>query len=271
APAPTTEASAEATPAEPRSPATTQPEGPRPLPPPRIVREGPMPGAGDDERERAGLGLRRQSDGTYLYIDPYKRFTATFNQDGTVHFADRWKRPDNENTQRGKCCGPPRGLFGPNGMQVTGPYEWIIALHGIDIYGRVKADLLARTREVRIALAISYNRELLGRRLAALEGELGELWGASGRAAAARRALLFQRWDECDEAFAIKAGEIPEEALSEMDRDRIATAERARRQIEAFIRDKLPQRSKHGYSPAELAALNARRQSRQPFDPYRTR
>jgi hypothetical protein len=223
------------------------------------------------EGGRANLGLRRQTDGSYLYVDPYRRFSAQFNPDGTVHFADRWRRPDSTNSQKGSFGGPPIGLFTPMGMSVTGPAEWVMALQGIDRNARVKAELLARTREIRIGLAISFTKELLAVRLGQLEGELVAIWSLPSLSVAERRALLFQRWDECDESFAVEAGDVPEEALSEIDRARVETADKARRQIELFIRTTLPRGRKGAYSDEELRALNRDRQSRQPFAPYRKR
>ena len=237
------------------------------LPPPRLEFDGPMPESADD-RGRANLGLRRQTDGSYLYVDPYRRFSAEFNPDGTVQFADRWRRPDSTKSQRGSFGGPPVGLFTPMGMSVTGPAEWVMALQGIDRNARAKAELLARTREIRIALAVSFTKELLAVRLGQLEGELAGIWSLPSLSVAQRRALLFQRWDECDESFAVEAGEVPEEALSEIDRTRLETADKARRQIEAFIRATLPRGRKDAYTDEELRALNRRRQSRQPFAPY---
>ncbi len=246
---------------------SVRPEGPKSLPPPRLDFSGPMPESARG-RDRKNLGLRRQHDGSYLYIDPYKRFTATFNRDGTVYFADRWRRPDRSNGQRGAFGGLPRGLFGPMGMSLTGPAEWVMALQGIDRNARVKAELLARTREIRIALAISYTRELLALRLDQLGGQLEGLWAETSLSQSERRALLFQRWDECDETFAVDSGDVPEEALSEIDRARIKTAEQARRTIEHFIHTTLPKGHANAYSDAELRALNRRRMSHQTFAPY---
>jgi hypothetical protein len=269
----TQRAGADKEPAQPESPPPKDPApaSASPAPPPRLAFDGPMPEIGEGERGKANLGLRRQSDGSYLYVDPYRRFTAVFNADGTVHFADRWKRPDNRNTQRGKFGGAPIGLFTPNGMSVTGPAEWVMALQGIDRDARAKAELLARTREVRIAMAIQFNRELLATRFAALGGELEAIWAEQASPIAARRELLFERWDECDESFAVDAGEVPEEALSEIDRTRIEIAEKARRTIEAFIRASMPKGTAKAYSDRELRELNARRRSRQPFAPYRSK
>ncbi|HGG57224.1 MAG TPA: hypothetical protein ENK31_05465 [Nannocystis exedens] len=246
---------------------SVDPEGPKSLPPPRLDFSGPMP-ASAQSREQKNLGLHRQHDGSYLYIDPYKRFTATFNRDGTVYFADRWRRPDKKNSQRGALGGLPRGLFGPMGMSVNGPSEWVMALQGIDPNARVKAELLARTREIRIALAIDYTRELLAHRLNQLGGELEGLWASTWLNPSERRALLFQRWDECDETFAIDSGDVPKEALSAIDSARIKTAEEARRTIENFIRTTLPKGHADAYSSSELRALNRRRASHQTFAPY---
>ncbi len=250
---------------------SADPDGPsRALPPPRLEFDGPMPESASDGG-RASLGLRRQSDGSYLYVDPYKRFSAEFKPDGTVQFADRWRRPDGKNKQRGSFGGPPVGLFTPMGMSVTGPAEWVMALQGIDRNARVKAELLARTSAEGRAMAIGFTKELLAVRLGHLEGDLVGIWSLSSLSVAERRALLFQRWDECDESFAVEAGDVPEEALSEIDRSRLETADKARRQIEAFIRATLPRGRRGAYSDEELRALNRRRLSRQPFAPYRER
>ncbi|MEZ4452009.1 MAG: hypothetical protein R3B09_21275 [Nannocystaceae bacterium] len=232
---------------------------------------GPYRGDGsaaDHQRTRESLGLVREKDGSYSYVDPYKRFTARFNPDGTVNFADRWRRPDRENAQHGGCCGLPRGLFGPNGMSVTGPTEWAIALAGEDRDARVKAELLASTREMRTGMAIAWNLDLLARRLGELERELLAIWARTDMTEAARRELLFRRWDECDEAFKLDGLEIPDEALGPIDKARIDTAEEARTIIERFVRERLPKGSADAYRPAELTRLNAGRLSRRPFDPY---
>lgn len=239
-------------------------------PPPRVERK---PGALEDGEQGLGeLGLIRQHDGTYLYVDPHARFSARFEANGTVSFADRWRRPSRSDSQHGRCCGkPPGGLPGINpfyGARTTGPAEWILKLRGVDIFGKAKRDLLARTRDLRVRLAVAHNLELLERRLDELEPELLELWSDHTVDVQRRRELLFLRWDECEEYFEIDPGDVPGEAILTIDRAQLETAEEARRKIERFIRRHLPRGSKHAYGRAELRRLNARRTSSQQFTPY---
>jgi hypothetical protein len=221
----------------------------------------------------AELGLVRQKQGDYVYVDPGGRFSARFSADGTVSFADRWRRPTKGNAQHGGCCAlPPGGVPGINplyGLGMMGPTEWLLRMHGVDLAANAKTELLERTREVRIQLAVAWNLDLLERRLAELEPELLALWTDHEVDVARRRQLLFQRWDECDERFAVDPGDVPADAIVRIDEARRDTAERARRRIEAFIRRHLPRGGTHAYTRAELARLNRERTSRQRFEPYR--
>lgn len=257
------------------------PEGPPPeAPPPTAVPKIPSPRAMAPpeagvapvtEDSFGALGLTRQRDGTLLYVDPGKRFTAAFNDDGTVRFGDRWGRDQDGRRMRGS--GWALMQANPGGLALGGPSEWLLALQdrmgGPERHGAAKREFLARTAEVRTRMTIAWTLQLLDYRLRTLEQELEILWGAAGSSPAARRELLFQRWDECDEAFNIRpAGEITEEAASALDRARVDTAEKARRVIEGFVRRRLPQKGKDAFTAAELADMNQRRTSQQPFQPY---
>lgn len=263
--------------AAPRPPVTTEekvtapPPKNRPPPPPRLPQK---PGAVDMGDSLAELGLVRQSDGSYLHVDRGGRFTARFNKDGTVSFADRWRRPggDSQHGQGFKL--PPGGLPGINplyGMGVTGPSEWILMARGVDLAAKAKTELLEQTHDLRARLAVAWNLDLLERRLGELEPELLNLWADHEVPVDRRKQILFQRWDECDERFDIDPGAVPEDAILKIDEARRETAEKARRRIEAFIRRHLPRGSKHAYTKEELAGLNRRRVSKQSFEPYRRR
>ena len=261
-----------ATSTDPAPSASPEPQGASPTkrPPPPRIRPDPASPAPSRPADAAALGLDRQDDGTYLHVDPYRRFTARIERDGTISFADRWRRPTRTgDRQHGALGGRPRGLFTPMGMSVTGPAEWAMALAGVDRDARVKAELLERTRELRTALAIAWHLDLLDRRLGELERDLDAILADPTLAPAARRALLFQRWDECDEAYRGPLPDLPEGAITAIDDARVAAAERARRIIEGFVARRLPPGHKDSFSPRELAALNARRVSRDPFAPYR--
>jgi hypothetical protein len=257
-------------PADPAQPEEVLPAAPVPSakrpPPPRLSAGPPV----IPKPELSGHDLVRQDDGTYLHVDPYKRFTAVLERDGTVSFGDRWRRPTRTgDRQHGRCCAFPRGLFGPMGLSVTGPTEWVMALAGVDRDARAKAEFMASTRELRTALAIAWHLDNLQRRLDQIGDDLERIWRDQDRSPAERRALLFQRWDECDEPLAPTPDDLPEGALTILDEARLGAAQRARLAIESFIRERLPPGHKDSYTRAELTALNARRVSRAPFAPYR--
>ncbi|MDC0722746.1 hypothetical protein [Nannocystis bainbridge] len=288
-------------PADPRP--TTAPEGPRPAPaspaPPTVAVPEEVEAEGNERAEAPGgvpkipsprslrtygtgafkpvsedtlgsLGLKRQRDGTMMYVDAGKRFTAVFNADGSVRFGDRWNRDQNGNKVKGSRAALRQ--INMSGLGMSGPSEWLVKLQdllgGPETDAAAKREFLNRTRELRTQLAIEWTLQVLTYRLGTLERELFELWSAGGEPAK-RRELLFQRWDECDETYRVEfAGEVPEEAMSEIDRTRADVAEQARRIIETFVRRQLPRSGPNGYSKRELTDMNGRRTSRQEFRPY---
>lgn len=238
----------------------------------------PGPGASSEDGGRGGLGLARQRDGSLLYVDPGKRFTAAVNADGSVRFGNRWGRDQHGERMRGSGAAlrqvGPSGLGAVGGIAMTGPTEWLLALQGQERDAAAKTAFLNQTRALRIQLAINYTLQLLETRLGELNQDLLGLMSDGERALAQRRALLFQRWDECDERVArgLPGGdELPTEALSMIDEARLAAAARARRSIEAFIRRQLPRGTSRAYTAAELAEFNRRRVSVEVFDPYTPR
>jgi len=290
-------------PASPSTPSPGKPEGPAPAPasptPPAAARPATVEAEGNERAEPPGsvpkipsprslatygkggvkpvsedtlgaIGLTRQRDGTMMYVDAGKRFTAVFNADGTVRFGDRWNRD-----QYGDRMPGSRGALrqiNMAGLGVSGPSEWLIKLQdllgGPEEHASAKREFLNRTREIRTQMAIEWTMRILTFRLGTLERELFDLWSAAGDPAA-KRELIFQRWDECDEAYRVVIeGELPEEAVSELDRVRTDTAEQARRIIETFVRRQLPRTGPSAYTRKELTDMNGRRTSRQEFRPY---
>jgi hypothetical protein len=259
------------------------PEGPAQLPAPtgaRATSERPWlaeqpPGAA--ESSRGGLGLTRQRDGSMLYVDPGKRFTAAVNPDGSVRFGNRWGR--DQHGARMKGSGAALRSFGPTGiggvgMAMTGPTEWLLFLAGQEFDAAAKTRFLNQTRDLRIQLAIAFTMQLLQTRLDELSHELLGLWSDASRPIAERRALVFQRWDECDERLTAglpAGGDLPGEAVSVIDQARLDAADRARRTIEGFIRRQMPRGTPRAYTAAELAEFNRRRVSVETFAPYEPR
>ncbi len=294
-PAPTAPASTQPAPTAPASTqpaAAPQPEGPAAPPaatsPTREgpAREGPaqLPApaefpttTAEEPRADAPLDLVRQRDGSYLYVDPGRRFTAAIDANGTVRFGNRWGRDQHGKRMRGSGAAlrqvGPRGLTAL-GFQITGPTEWLLFLQGQEFDAAAKTEFLRRTRDVRTAIAIAFTRHLLDTRLSQLNHELMGLWTDDSRDLARRRAIVFQRWDECDEYLAHglpSAPDLPPEAISEVDQARLAAADRARRTIEAFIRRQMPRGSARAYSAHELAEFNRKRISLESFTPYQPR
>jgi hypothetical protein len=216
------------------------------------------------------LGLRRERDGSFEYVDPHKRFRARIASDGSVQFADRWRRPHPKNPSKGRCCALPPGASGMNpivGMTFSGPLEWLIAAQGKDVLARDKAEWMAATREVRTQMAIDFTKQTIAARLSELEDDLAAIW-SSDESVGRKRELLFQRWDECDELVAVAPEGVPAEAISEIDGVRIDAAAKARRRIEAFVRKHAPAGEAAAFAAEELREFNARRVSREPFAPY---
>ncbi len=218
-------------------------------------------------RDRSGeLALRPGRDGRLVYVDPAGRFTAVVDHDGTVYFADRFRRPHRRNRGRGRGLGrPPEGGRGINpfsGVRVGGPNEWLLRASGQDLHVRAKAQFLDRTASMRRRLATAATRALLQQQLQALPRQLDAIWRAPSLSPAQRRRLLFERWDECDEAARSDA------AASELDRVREAAATAARATIEAWVRRHAPRGDALAFGDDELRRLNRDRRSRAPFDPY---
>ena len=193
--------------------------------------------------------------GKLVYRDPHKRFVAVLRADGRVDFENKGAKASMKQ------------------IGMAGPGDLLMAASGSDPYARLKAKLLQATFEMRLNMAIGFQKKQLDRRLRRLEGELSKIWADERRPVTARRELLFQRWDECDEPdeVATAAVEVPgfgKLESSELDEARHEAARSARRRIERFIREVAPAGSPQAFSPAELADMNRRRASRQSFKPY---
>lgn len=288
-----TEAQARPDPNEP-APGTTP--VPRPIAPPASF-EGPPPAGmvkGEQRARKAedrarnpdavarGLGLTATTDGGYRWEDPGGRFTAHIATDGTVLFADRWRRPAKgkrrHRKKRGVCCGRPpggwfRGLNVFGGVPVSGPTEWAIRAAGQDPAGTAKAEFLTSTRKLRVQLALASARTRMDVALGRLEDDLAAIWSATERSEASRRALIFARWDDLIEPTADPEADDSADPSRDtgppnVDALQARYAAKARRRIVAFVRRTLPADSPQAFSRAELRTLNAQRASTGAFAPY---
>lgn len=213
--------------------------------------QGPAPAA------KSELSFSR-ANGKLIYRDPGGRFVATLRSDGRVDFKNK----------AGKMSWTDNAIGDPDAL--------LRMAAGEDPYARAKAELLKATFDLRLGMAISFQKKQLDKRLDRLDGELAKIWADDRRDLAARKELLFQRWDECDEPDETPA-ETPAEAelpgfgkvsSSELDQARHDAALGAREQIEKFVRKHAPPGSPEAFSASELAGMNGRRVSKQKFDPY---
>jgi hypothetical protein len=222
-----------------------------------------------DPLEGGAQDLVRTREGGYEYVDPGGRFVAEIRPDGTVRMADRWRRVSEDDRQNGECCQlPVPGELNPfNGVRFGGLTEWLLRIQGKDLAAKAKAELLARTLDLRVKLAVAWNLRVIDERLRGLGPELLELWRSPGPVER-KREQLFEWWDDCVERFDLQPGDVPREALSTIDAARVDAAAAARGQIEAFIRRHAPRGSREAYTEPELERLNARRRSQAAFTPY---
>ncbi len=192
--------------------------------------------------------------GKLVYHDPHGRFVATLRSDGRVDFRNKGAK----------------ATWTQIGM--AGPGDLINAAAGEDPYARLKAKLLEATFEMRLGMAVSFQKQQIDKRLARLGGELDKIWADERRDLGARKELLFQRWDECDEPEDVAAtAELPGFGAvenSELDDARHDAAASARKRILKFIREHAPKGSADAFTAAELADMNRRRASKQKFSPY---
>jgi hypothetical protein len=123
---------------------------------------------------------------------------------------------------------------------------------GQDPYASKKLAFLDSTRDERVQLGAAHREQQLRRTSEIMQRNLALLWQRVTEPAA-RRAALFELWDE-----AIEAG----------DERAVEAGRAARKLVIGFIRARLPAGGPDAYADDELAALNRRRQSKATFAPY---
>jgi hypothetical protein len=124
--------------------------------------------------------------------------------------------------------------------------------HKVDPYASRKLKFLDATRDERVQIGARYKQEQLARTPELVRRNLDRLW-ASVTDLRARKQGLFELWDD--------AAETGSERM-------IAAGDAARRAVIGFIRGHLPAGSRDAFTADELAACNARKQSRATFAPY---
>ena len=179
--------------------------------------------------------LRALLDGSYRYAGPL--LGATIHRDGRVEFDDR---PDVGTS------------FSPTdiGVAVVGSFDLtslIMKAAGEDPLRAERAWFMRETRDLRERLMAERDRDAQAHALSALRRRLRSIRSSSIPIRIKRR-QYFQLWDQAAE-------------------DEIG--DRARARILEFVRRVLPAGSPEAFSAVELWELNAARESRSRFEPYR--
>lgn len=196
-------------------------------------------------RSLAEAGFRRTRSGKMVYTERGAGFKATLLPDGRLKF---------------------RTTVTPTSM--PGMSEIIRAAQGQELFQKQKKRLLEETFELRLRMAVDFARGNLERRLESLYRDLIDQWSDGSSSEAERRAVVFQRWDECEERSFVKLVGFEDAQSSELDQMRREGGAEARRTIERFIRTHLAKGSPQAFTADELRRFNARRRSRARFEPY---
>ena len=134
------------------------------------------------------------------------------------------------------------------------PTDWLMRRTVGDPYASKKGAYLDATRDERAQIRANHRAEQLAQTSVIVRANLERAW-ASTTDMTARKLLLFELWDETVEP-------------AEEDSALAAASRAARAQVIGFIRAHLPPQSKDAYRADELAALNAKKQSKATFSPY---
>jgi len=185
--------------------------------------------------ERSTAELQPDGEGTK---SDHRTFKAKFNPDGTVASID-----DKANLQR-------KGLLGGE-FDVT---DAMMRSKGIDPYSSNKLKVLDDTREERVAIGKRYRTQQLAQSKQLMQKNLERLW-AMTHDPAARKAGLFELWDDCAETGSDEL---------------VAGGASARTHVIGFIRSKLPAGSAEAFTDEDVARFNKQRKSRETFAPYET-
>jgi hypothetical protein len=185
-------------------------------------------------QEIADVELHPSGNGTYSIEDKqFGAYTARVARDGTVAITDK------RNLQVDGVL--PIGILGH--FDAT---DWVMRSHGADPYAAAKRAFLERTRDQRVEIGRRDRKDKLKQAPALMQEHLARLWSTIADPTE-RKQTLFALWDECADTG---------------DEELVAAADGARQMVVGFIHAK-----QIAYSSAELAALNAHRQSKSAFAP----
>ncbi len=130
------------------------------------------------------------------------------------------------------------------------PTEIIMNRHNIDPYASNKRRMLDDTRDERYEIGKAYKQKQLANSAAIAQKNLAYLWTRTTDPNE-RKEGLFDMWDDCAESGSAEL---------------VAGGTAARKMIVGFIKGRMT--GPLAYSPAEIAAFNAKKKSSETFAPY---
>ena len=243
------------------------------VPPPRVV-----PEQGPSSSTSSELGrLHKQIGGGYVYRDDKAGFIAEIRPDGTVRFRDAHLGPQQFTPKLfgypldGSGVRPeepvpfrddlvPHGPYGPPPILVSTSFRFGGLADAAQTTRRAaaKQKFLQLTAPMRERMAASWRAERAQSALVTLSHDLLKRWRDTTVPLSIRKEELFRQWDDCEEPA---AGADPSVHAGAM----------ARRRIEKFIRRHARRGTPDEFTAQELADLNRRRESKEPFAPYARR
>jgi hypothetical protein len=184
----------------------------------------------------------------------YERATAELQPDGAGHKADRKTfvvrvAPDGSAKIADKANVQKEAWW----SYTFDATDALMRQQGIDPYASAKLRLLDATRDERAAIGKRHKSRELARSAQHMAKHVARLSALQPEPTALKQAL-FELWDDCAETGSAEL---------------VAGGAAARRYLIGFVRTRLPAGSANAFTTDELAQLNARRASREPFDPYR--
>ena len=132
---------------------------------------------------------------------------------------------------------------------------------------RQMAAFLDRTFEFRLALAVASWKARNDAALHALPAQLLGVWTDASMTYAERRAEILHLWDSLE--YRSEDAPLMDALRSEVDADRLRSADAAREKLIEFVQSQLPQRSVRSFTWRELRRFNEARALEVQFWPYR--
>ncbi len=261
------------------------------VPSPRVAMPSIAVERSESDRE---LDLQRLPGGRLRHVDREGGFVAIVEPDGRVQFepivkvkrkrsrvlawfgglANALQRPPGQRDRPElEHDMPPRDDASRRAMALVETVNWgpygpgpvLLSVGGsFDVSGPNAAkqrEFMRRTKSMREAMALRFREKELAAATVRVTADVVAIWREESVPLSIRKQRIFALWDEAE----APRGDGPMQDTME------ATQLEVRDRIERAVRRLAPAGSEDAFTEAELAELNARRSSRDAFEPYRAR